>query len=124
MATIRWDGKNTVAASWDGAGIGEFCLIEPGVHDVDDDAWENAKTTGKVQAMITSGKLIEIEDARPTGDNTVSPLGAPKTLVKFSIAEAITLVNAETSEDILKGWKKKEKRKDVKDAINDRLEEL
>lgn len=124
MATIKWNKKSVIAVSWDGAQSGEFCVIAPGINLVDDVAWENAKQNAKVQAMIASKQLEEIEDTRPTGDNTVSPLGAPKSLAKFSIAEAIAIVNAEIDEDILKGWKKTEKRKDVKDAIKDRLKEL
>lgn len=125
MVTLHWKEARIWSVNWagehdnkaEGKHFAESCMIYPGVHPIDDNVWEKAKKVQDVKERLESGQLVVVDTAAPTGKGTVNEQGLPKSLTRFSAADAIELVGGVMDRDVLKAWHKIEKRPAVKDAI-------
>jgi hypothetical protein len=112
---VAWAGKNDSIK--DGKHLADSYNIMPGVQHIEDDVWETMKAlVPDVQDRLDSGQLIEVKDDTKGGKPNAEH-GLPRTLAKFSAADAIELIGGVMDRDVLKAWHKTERRPAVKDAI-------
>lgn len=105
---------------------GETVTILPGVHDMPDEQWNKIKDHDTVKDRI-AGNLLEVKMEQLPGGKKVKvseDTKLPVNLDSYETRKAVDLVSGVMEVEQLKKWKRMDKRKVVKDAVDAQLKAI